>query len=258
MAECKPFEGYMTARKIETYGISDIGPVRPNNEDAWIALKKYRFFALADGMGGHKAGEVAAKETILALCESVQKISPSKRRALSSKECISFLQFAIESANLKVYKLGNEDPNLHGMGTTLCCLYLYQQSVIYAHVGDSRIYRFRDHELKLLTEDHSLLTELLSSGTLEEGKSLPFKNIITRAIGTSQKVQPEIASVTAKKKDIFLMCTDGLSDFVSEEEMEVILMQKTSLKKKGLKLLQKAKEKGSHDNITLLMIKIID
>lgn len=240
-------------RRIESYGLSDIGLVRPNNEDAFLALKNYRFFALADGMGGHKAGEVAAKLTILAITEEVQKISPARRRALSSKECIAFIQGAIDNANEKVYQLSTENQNLEGMGTTVCCLYFYQESVILAHVGDSRIYRFRDQELKLLTEDHSLVNGALKQGMKE---MLSLKNVITRAVGTSIRVQPEIGSATAKPSDIFLMCTDGLSDFVREEEMEAILMQKSPLKKKAEALIEKAKEKGSHDNITLLIIKI--
>jgi PPM family protein phosphatase len=242
--------------KVEAFGLSDIGPVRPNNEDAWIALKKHNFFALADGMGGHKAGEVAAKETIQTLSKAVQKISPSKKKNLTSKECITFLQTAIESANQKVFKLGAENRHFQGMGTTLCCLYLYQDSVIYAHVGDSRIYRFRDGELKLLTEDHSLISELMTSGQISDWEALPLKNVITRAIGTSYKVEPEIASVSAQPNDIFLMCTDGLSDFLKEEEIESVLMQPLPLKKMVSHLVQKAIEKGSHDNITSLMIKI--
>lgn len=247
----------MTGRKIESFGLSDIGPVRPNNEDVWLALRKERFFALADGMGGHNAGEIAAKETIQSLSQAVQKISKGgKKSELSSKEFIEFLQTAIENANQRVFQLGKEDTSLQGMGTTLCCLYLYQDSVIYAHVGDSRIYRYRGGELSQLTEDHSLLSELLSSGQIEKPSAMPFKNVITRAIGTSSKVLPEIASATAKAGDIFFMCSDGLTDFVSVWEMETILGSRMSMKKKVEALIERAKEKGSHDNITLLMIKI--
>ncbi len=243
----------MAGHKVEAFGLSDIGPVRPNNEDAWIALTTQRFFALADGMGGHKAGEVAAKETIHTLSSAIRKI---KKKNLSSKECIHLLESAIDTANHNVFQLGNEHEHLQGMGTTLCCLYLYQESVIYAHVGDSRIYRFREGELKLLTEDHSLLSELMTKGQMEDWESFPLKNVITKAIGTTPKVDPEIASVTAQPEDIFVMCTDGLSDYVRLEEMEAVLIQKISLKRKVESLIEKAKEKGSHDNITLLMIKI--
>lgn len=243
----------MAAHKMEAFGLSDIGPVRPNNEDAWIALIKHHFFAIADGMGGHKAGEVAAKETIQTLSSAIRKI---KKKDLSSKECIQLLESAIETANHNVFKLGSTHEHLQGMGTTLCCLYLYQESVIYAHVGDSRIYRFREGELKLLTEDHSLLSELMTKGQMEDWESFPLKNVITKAIGTTPKVDPEIASVTAQPEDIFVMCTDGLSDYVRLEEMEAVLIQKISLKRKVEILIEKAKEKGSHDNITLLMIKI--
>jgi len=246
----------MSGRKIEAYGLSDIGPVRPNNEDVWISIRKYSFFALADGMGGHNAGEVAAKEAIQCLSNAIREITTFDKKSLSSKQFILFLKTAIENANQRVFQLGKEHSSLQGMGTTLCCLYFYGDDAIYAHVGDSRIYRYRNAELKQLTQDHSLLYELISSGQIDAPYSLPCKNIITRAIGTSPKVLPEIASATAQQNDIFFMCTDGLTDFVSEQEMEEILKASLPLKKTVKTLIERAKEKGSHDNITILMIKI--
>ena len=225
--------------KIEAYGHSDQGPVRPNNEDVWLSLPTERFFALADGMGGHQAGEVAAKETLNHLTLSIQD---KKRPKTPCLEFISFLKKAIQSANTHVFEMSLLHEKFKGMGTTLCLLYLHEDGVIYAHVGDSRIYRYRRGELKQLTQDHALAS--------------PLKNVITRAIGTSKKVLPEIASATAKAGDIFFMCSDGLTDFVSEKEIENILFHSTSLKKIVKKLIEKAKEKGSNDNITILMIKV--
>lgn len=240
--------------KVESYGYSDIGLVRPNNEDFWTSMPRYRFFALADGMGGHNAGEVAAKKTIEFLKKSIKDaIHPQKKAKIPTKDLIYHLKSAIENANDLVFDLGRKKQQLRGMGTTLCCLYLYDDSVIYAHVGDSRIYRFRDSELKQLTEDHSLIQGLQESQAIQPS---PFKHIITRAIGTSSNVEPEISSATLIPGDIFLMCSDGLSDFVPENEMETILQKSNSIRKKTHLLIDTAKQKGSNDNITIVMIKI--
>ena len=118
----------------------------------------------------------------------------------------------IDQYNAKIYDLSKEKLSLKGMGTTLCCLYLYEDSVIYAHVGDSRIYRYRNKELKQLTQDHTLFQESYAKSAT--------KHIITRAIGTCNKVEPEISLLTVQQEDLFFMCTDGLSDFVSVQEME--------------------------------------
>ena len=226
--------------KIKAFGFSDIGIKRPNNEDAWLSLPEKRFFALADGMGGHNAGEVASKETI----SSLRLLAEEKFGSTPfSKELITLLENAFHEANQRVWMLGQKNKEYYGMGTTLCVLYLYKDAVIYAHVGDSRIYRYRKKEIILLTEDH------IHTNTAK-------RRILTRAIGTSSKTTPAIASASAIKGDIFFMCSDGLTDFVSELEIEEILKKSRSLKKAVFRLIEKAKEKGSNDNITILMIKV--
>lgn len=237
--------------KLESFGTSDIGHKRDNNEDVFISMPRYRFFALADGMGGHNAGEIAAKETIDFLGRSIKElIHPQKKAKIPTRDLINHLKSAIENANSLVHSLGNENHELRGMGTTLCCLYLYEDAVIYAHVGDSRIYRFREDELKQLTEDHALLMESkINKGT--------YKHIITKAIGITREVDISIASATVQKGDIFLLATDGLTDSVRLNEIEEILRGPKSLKIKGANLVKIAKEKGGHDNITLILIKII-
>ncbi len=229
----------MKRSKVKLCILSEIGPVRPNNEDAYLALRKHSFFAIADGMGGHNAGEVASKETIEKLSQAIQRIPIQ-----NSKEFLEILQEAIHDVNAKVFQMGQENSHLQGMGTTLCCLQLYPDDVIYAHVGDSRIYRYRKNELKQLTEDHALFT------------STPQKIVITRAIGTSPKVEPEIASATVEKGDIFFMCTDGLTNFVTMQEMEEILAKSLPLKKTVKQFIRAALTKGSYDNITVLMLQI--
>lgn len=148
---------------LNSFGLSDIGVSRPNNEDVWTSLPEIGFFALADGMGGHQAGEIAAKETI----ESISKSA----KAIKSKDCMELiieLRSAIEKANKWVHELGKKSQTLSGMGTTLCCMIWTESAIVYAHVGDSRIYRSRGKKLELLTQDHSLFAKWLATGKLAE------------------------------------------------------------------------------------------
>jgi PPM family protein phosphatase len=242
--------------KLESYGISDIGLVRQNNEDVWDKIPEYNFFALADGMGGHKAGEVAAREAILKLCSSIRhKLSQSGGKATAA-QAASYLNQAIKEANTWVYEMAAQDENLHGMGTTLCCFLLCEQTLVYAHVGDSRIYRFR-RALEQLTSDHSLRSELIATGQLDEGTAslFPYKNIITRAIGTSLQVEAEIASCHVEPGDIYFLCSDGLTDYVTTDKMYAILSRADTIKEASDSLVKSAKDKGGNDNITIVMIK---
>lgn len=241
--------------KFHFCGLSDVGVVRPNNEDVWIANPEMGFFALADGMGGHLAGEIAAQEATAHLLKTFKNHlhlnSTSNPRTLAE-----ILHRSIESANDWVYRMGKQFEECTGMGTTLCCLYWTKEAVIYAHVGDSRIYRFRDQKLELLTKDHSLLAKWMAMGKrAEECKTpYPYKNVITKAIGTHPKSNPEIALSDYEPSDLFLLCTDGLSDVLSTEDMEKILCKREDLSLAANALIELSKNKGSYDNITVLIV----
>jgi protein phosphatase len=224
-------------------GISDIGLVRPNNEDVWAAHPESGFFALADGMGGHQAGEIAAKEAIEQLFRSFQP----------GENPVQSMQHAIEQANHTVFKKGCSSENLSGMGTTVCCLYWSRKIVVYGHVGDSRIYRFRNGQLEQLTEDHSLFARLRKLGTASH-EPYPYKNVITRAIGTARKVTAEISFTTSEPNDLFLLCSDGLSDTLSLQDMEKVIQRSDTLQTMADRLVEKAKINGSSDNITVLLV----
>lgn len=257
---------------FNSFGLSDIGLSRQNNEDVWVAIPEIGFFALADGMGGHQAGEVAAQQAIDHLSFSIQKIKSRnqvKQTVLSnsdfskSNQCESYaeevlqwdveLRHAIEKANQWVYKLGQKTDSLNGMGTTLCCLIWSETEVVYAHVGDSRIYRLRNNKLELLTQDHSLFAKWLKTGKDSE-TPFPYKNVITRAVGTALKANPEIVISSYEPQDLFLLCTDGLTDVLSLEDIEATLTSNPSLEIATINLIEKAKMKGSSDNITILVI----
>lgn len=244
--------------QVTACGITDIGLVRLNNEDVWAQILDYRFFMLADGMGGHQAGEIASKEAVNVLCRLIKKkVGPSMEKS-SIEEVSNTLKKAIEHVNLIVYKMGRSQVELRGMGTTLCCLLFHPKGLIFGHVGDSRIYCLRDNQFVQLTKDHSLLRELLDQGHIDNRQASDFmyKNIITKAIGTEPRVQPTITIKEIKQNDIYLMCSDGLSDLLSENEIQEIVEQAPNIQVAAETLVSTANIKGGFDNITVVIVKV--
>jgi PPM family protein phosphatase len=237
-------------------GLSDIGLNRLSNQDMWTANPEIGFFALADGMGGRRGGDVAAKEALQALNQSIKQLFKHTNHFQNPINLQEELHKAIETSNRWVYRMGCSNEPLQGMGSTLCCLLWTDNTVYYAHVGDSRIYRFRNEKLEQLTRDHSLLAKWLAKK--KPTSPVPPKNIITRAIGTSQKANPEIASSPYIPGDLYFMCSDGLSDVLSREDLQKILRSSSSLEKASKKMIDTAKKMGSSDNITVLMISSAD
>jgi PPM family protein phosphatase len=238
--------------QINLYGYSDIGVIRPNNEDVWIAIPENGMFAIADGMGGHRAGEIAAKEAILSLCNNARNnLYPHRNKRIGKSKITHFLSQAILSANAHVYDMSNNNINYRGMGTTLCCLYIHKKHAIFAHVGDSRIYLYSKNKLKQLTKDHSLINKLK---VINNKKNI--RNIITQAIGPTPYVQPDIDNITTCHNDIFILCTDGLSDYIDNTQLEKILQNGNSIDKNTHLLIDTAKKNGSRDNITILMLEV--
>lgn len=246
--------------KVEAYGITDIGLVRQNNEDAWAQLPELNFYVLADGMGGHRAGEVASHEAVKAVCDNFQQTLAIAGPNLSLEEAHGLIQLSIEHANSVIYELGQSEMDCRGMGTTLCCIYYHPKGIIYAHVGDSRIYRLHQGSLVQLTKDHSLLRELVDQGQINEqgANEFPYKNIITKAVGTESSVEPSVHVCDVEDGDVFMMCSDGLSDMLSMKEMEEILNDNSVVEIATKKLVNKAKERGGFDNVTVVTIKIVE
>lgn len=244
--------------KILAFGLTDIGLVRQNNEDVWAEVPSLRFFVLADGMGGHQAGEIAAREAANALCKDIKKRFDQMHGDVSIREAHDAIREAIQHTNSVVYRMSRSDIDLRGMGTTLCCLKFHEKGLVYAHVGDSRIYRLRDQKLVQLTQDHSLLRELVDMGQLNEQQATDFlyKNIITKAIGTESSVDPSVHVTEVTPGDVFLMCSDGLSDLLTRKDIETVLMKSPTLKDAAMKLVSDAKEKGGYDNVTVVMAKV--
>lgn len=240
---------------VESYAVSDVGLIRTNNEDSWAELTDYAFFILADGMGGHQAGEIASEKAVRALSEEMRK-QFTKTSHSSPDEAPALLKEMIERVNQKVYRLSQEKPAYAGMGTTLACFWIHREKLIFGHVGDSRIYRLRKKSLTQLTEDHSLRQELISKGEIDIRTSFAFKNIITRAIGTQPQVVPSVETTSLADGDIYFLCSDGLSDEISLDEMKSILLKSRTIKEASDTLVDAAKAKGGSDNITIVMVKI--
>ena len=243
---------------LTSAAVTDIGLVRQNNEDVCAELPECRFYVIADGMGGHQAGEIASKTAVETLLEIVQKTHTQKLSNAPLADSFNSLKHAIEVVNNAVYQKGRSAPELKGMGTTLCFLYFHEQGLVYGHTGDSRIYRLRNNKLEQLTKDHSLIRELVEHGQLSErqiGDYYIYKNIITKAIGTESRVEPTIKIAEIQPDDLYFMCTDGLSDLLSKEEIESILNFHSSLPDAVATLVQATKERGAHDNVTVLLVK---
>ena len=239
---------------MKFYGLSDIGLSRPTNQDVWIAEPDLGFFALADGIGGRKGGELAAQQTIASLSTSIRRLAERSNYFQNAIDLSQNLRSAIEYANASVHNLGKQAEHTMGMGSTLCCLLWTQEQIYYAHVGDSRIYRFRDNQLALLTRDHSLLERWMARK--EKNLPSPPKNIITRAMGMSGRANPEISCCPMLRGDLFLLCSDGLSDAVRIEELEEMIRTNQSLEEIAQTMIHSAKNMGSNDNITVLMVRL--
>ena len=234
---------------IESFATSDIGLVRGNNEDVVKVLDKLHFYVLADGMGGHNAGEVAAEKACEYMCHLIESI-PLESLTMKDVPVLADIVISMmEKTNLWVHHLSRQNTHLSGMGTTLCTLLFFGNSMITSHVGDSRIYRLRKGVLNRITDDH-----LTYKNTLPEERQK--KRALTQAIGTSVKIKPSLLISEVLTEDILLMCSDGLSDLVKDEEIEKILRSHISLEAASNFLIALAKSRGGHDNITLLLTKI--
>jgi protein phosphatase len=246
---------YLMPYKVSVHGLSDVGLVRSTNEDAWGQVVEELFFVLADGMGGHQAGEVAAKYAVEQTCQLFkEKISQSDKTFEKSQ---AILHDVICAVNNAIFEMGQKQLHLKGMGTTLCCVFLHPAGLIYAHAGDSRIYRLRNRQLRQLTKDDSLMQELISMGQLDakHAHDFMYKNIITKAIGTELNLNLNVQTDTLLVGDTLLLCTDGLTDLLGIDDIQKIMIQYPE-QEIAAQLIAKAKEKGGHDNVTVIVVKV--
>ncbi len=254
--------------RIDAFGLTDVGKKRKHNEDAYALDPAEGFFVVADGMGGHAAGEVAAKITVETIGEFIAATRQKEEATWPFKynHELHFnsnrLAVAIEKANERVMAAVAAQPWLKGMGTTVVAGLLNEKILSLAHVGDSRAYLFRDGELMRLTDDHSWVHEQVAAGILteEEAKTHPLKNVVTRALGGGPSVSPDLREMEFKKGDGFLFCSDGLTTMLSDEEIRESVAASADKGAEELcqSLVDLANEKGGVDNITVVFVRIED
>jgi protein phosphatase len=227
---------------------TDTGRQRHANEDSYFA--RAPLFAVADGMGGAQAGEVASRIAAGAFEHGAVGQGPAEGR----------LEEIAQEANRKIHKLAQEDSSRAGMGTTLTAAMLHDDEVALGHVGDSRAYVLRDGELKRLTKDHSLVEELRRQGRLteEQAEEHPQRSIITRALGPEPNVNVDTMTVPARDGDVFLLCSDGLTTMVGDEEIREILVGARSLRSAVNRLVEAANRGGGRDNITAVAFRLAE
>jgi serine/threonine protein phosphatase PrpC len=248
--------------KIELVSVSDTGRKRPHNEDSAITHPKIGLALVADGMGGYRAGEVAsaiAAKAILDVIGSNLHVAQDQRSEHSgcalSKQAV-LVRDSILGANRQIFKTATAVPECLGMGTTIVTTLFYNNRVIIAHVGDSRVYRYRDNQLAQVTNDHSLVQELIDRGfgTAEDAEANMSRNIVTRALGIGENVEVDVKEEAALPGDIYLLCSDGLNDMVDDKEIRLTLSKYSgNLVGTAHELVGLANESGGQDNISVVL-----
>ncbi|NPV52896.1 MAG: Stp1/IreP family PP2C-type Ser/Thr phosphatase [Firmicutes bacterium] len=233
---------------MQAAALTDVGMVREQNEDAFYLGENV--FAVADGMGGHYAGEVASGIAIRMLRET----NPNGSSNPENPE--SWLRSLISDINAEIFRQASIHPGYIGMGTTLTVLLMGDNWAYIGHVGDSRAYLLRDGMIRQLTDDHSVVGELLRRGVLtrEEARFHPQRNIITRALGTFPHIDIDILSLDTRPGDRLLLCTDGLTGAISDEELADILLAAHDPEQACKALIEAANEGGGHDNTTVVVV----
>lgn len=252
--------------KIRSVGLSDVGRVREHNEDTIGVDADIGLFVLADGMGGYSAGEVAsglAVKTVMSLVKEAvehQDINAADPDSGLTRPSI-ILRDAIGRANKLIYQTARSQPQCEGMGTTIVACLFHDNRASIAHVGDSRMYRLRANRLERLTLDHSLLQELVDRGfySQAEAQRATNKNYVTRALGVEPTVDVEIHEHAVHKGDCFVLCSDGLSDMVEDDDIHLTLnTYGVSLEAVARQLIQLSNDNGGRDNVSIILAQVLD
>ena len=238
--------------KVLSASATDVGLRRINNEDASLALPELGLFALSDGMGGAAAGEIASKYFI----DTVSEVFINQNQVSVSEEYLcTLVQDAFRLSNQRIISHATEHPHDQGMGCTGELLIFHANRYLIGHVGDSRIYLFRKGKLRQITKDHSLVQLQVDQGiiTSEEARMHPMKNIILRALGSNPALSLDLIKGTVQLNDMFLLCSDGLSDMVADAEIQFTLASAQTVEYKVQSLVNAANSAGGKDNITVIL-----
>jgi protein phosphatase len=247
--------------RIEVAGLSHVGMKRNHNEDNYLLLPEENVFCVADGMGGHSCGEVASRIAVDEIAEFFRITSQDsevtwpykmdKSRSYDENR----LSTAIKLANLRILEHAATDRRFDKMGTTVVSLFFSAQTAYVGHVGDSRVYLLHEGRLRQVTEDHSLLNDMMKARkmTKEEIDAFPHKNVIVRALGMKELVQVDVTRVEPREGDVFLLCSDGLSGMVSDAKMQEVLTSTSDLQRAASQLIELANQAGGTDNVTCVL-----
>lgn len=249
---------------ISSGGFTHVGMRRTHNEDAYSVIADMSMFIVADGMGGHNSGEIASNlaiETVTNFCRAFQDDAeitwPYKyERHLSEAE--NRLKASIRLANERIWEASKRNELYHGMGTTVVALHVDDGKIYIANVGDSRCYLLRESTLTQVTVDHSLLNDWMKTHNMtpEEIRDFPHKNVIMRALGIREHVEVDLFRMRPQRGDVFLLCSDGLTDMVSDATVRDLLLANPDLGMAAKVLAREANQMGGHDNITAVLVRI--
>ena len=233
---------------------TDVGQIRQRNEDACLCCMEQAWAVLADGMGGYQGGDVASSMTVACFKESLDQ-----QRVTSVAEALSGLRKATISANERVFSMSRANRDLRGMGSTVVAVRFFDGMLAVSHVGDSRLYRYRPDQLVQLTRDHSLLQEQVDGGMMsaDAARHAPGRSLLTRALGVEPAVVPDVALHETQTGDIYLLCSDGLTDMLHDDDIALVCETlSANLALAADHLIQLANDRGGRDNITVILIKI--
>jgi protein phosphatase len=237
---------------------TDTGRSRDNNEDSVAVDEETRLAVLADGMGGYNAGEVASGMATAFIKSELSRWLTEVGSTARNKEVRRAMEICVDSANLSIFNAANSNANYSGMGTTLVVGVFREDALVLGHIGDSRCYRLRAGKLEQISRDHSLLQEQIDAGlvTLEQAQHSNIKNLVTRALGVEEVVLLEVNEYPVELGDIYLMCSDGLSDMVQDAAIAKILNSEGGFEQKVQMLVDAANDNGGRDNISVLMVEV--
>lgn len=239
-------------KNITAHGSTDIGKKRSANQDSIVVNDKMGFYAIADGMGGHKGGEIASAIAVEVIEKALNQLDKKKQINIPS-----FLKEAVSLASIRIHERAAMDQSLKGMGTTLVCLYFNSDNCYISQVGDSRVYLYRDDVLWKITEDHSLVNEQIRSGLITKAQAdkLAYKNVITRSVGFEEAVEVDVYERQIEKGDLFLLCSDGLSSMLSDENIKQNI-EPHDVKRSVENLINAANDAGGHDNVSVIIVRV--
>ena len=248
---------------FEAFARTDVGPIRENNEDNMLLMHEDGLFIVADGMGGHAAGEVASEIAVHTIKEVLfEDQDPDEtrlNRPLDEEESIrERLRYAMNQASIRVRQEASINLAYRGMGTTLTVLLLEEDIAHFSHVGDSRLYLYRGGNLRRLTRDHTVVQNEIDAGRLtpELARIVPNKNVLTQSIGSNVTIDPDTATRHVEEEDVFMICSDGLTDPLDDRALADIFA-KTPFADLADELVQQALDNGTEDNVTVVVVKIV-